>query len=174
LDGRGVEFELDGQVGQTHAVVAPGEDLVVLIDGDDVVKTGRDHGQLAHFRAGRDVLELFGREGAPLVDVAVAVDADGEGAAGRDGQDVILEGGGDLGHAEARGHVGLGDILVVEFDREEEGQDHAAQEYDDKRTQADHGDLILDEARHHHAHGALHEFFVLILLGHTAHHHALG
>src|SRR5699024_9618067 len=60
LDGRGVGLQLDGDAGQTHTVVAPGKDLVVLVDGDHVVQTRRDHGQFAHFGAGRDLFELIG------------------------------------------------------------------------------------------------------------------
>ena len=174
LDGRGVGFQLHGDAGQTHAVVAPGKDLVVLVDGHNVVKTRGHHGQLAHLGTGRNVFEFVGGESAPLVDVAVLIDAHREGAARGDILGVVLQGGGDAQHAEARGHVGLGDILIVHFDREEEGQDHAAQEDDDEGTHADHGDLVPDEAGNHHPEGALHELVVLFLLGHTAHNHALG
>src|SRR5699024_2445144 len=150
---RGVGFQLDGDAGQTHTVVAPGKDLVVLVDGDHVVQTRRDHGQFAHFGAGRDLFELIGGESAPLVDVAVPVNTHREGAARGNIQGVVLQGGGDVQHTKARGHVGLGDILIVHFDREEEGQDHAAQEDEREGAQADHGDLVPDEAGNHHPEG---------------------
>ena len=172
LDGLRVRLQLNRDIGKAHAVVAPGEDLARFVDGDHVVEAGGDLGQLAHFRRRGNVAQLFGGEGTPLVDVAVLVDADREGAAGSDHLRVALHLRGHLQHSEAGRHIGLGDILIIQIYRKEEGKHNAAQENQEEQDQAGHGYLVVDKALHDHAGRALHQ--LLFLLGKTAEHHALG
>ena len=137
-----------------------------------MVKTSGNLHQLAGFLGAGNVLQLVVGEGAPLIDVAVLIQAHREGAANRQILGIVLQTGRHIQHAEARGHVCLGNILIVQVNGEEVRQKHAAQENEGKQNHADHGDLIPQEIVDHHLHGALEYFF--FLLGHAAHHHLLG
>ena len=172
LDVVAAGAQLHGDVAQTHSVVAPGEDLALLIDGHHVVQTGGDLNQLAGLAGAGDVFQLLIGEGAPLVDVAVLVQAHGEGAAHGHVLGVALEAAGYLQHAEAGGHVGLGHVLIVQVNGEKVGQDDAAKEDKGEQDDAGHGDLIPDKGVERHLHGALKD--LVLLLRETAHHHALG
>src|SRR5699024_1604708 len=120
LDVVAAGAQLHGNGSQAHAVIAPGEDLAVLVGSNHMVKAGGDHRKLSGFACAGNVFELVRGEGAPLVHVSVPVKTDGERTADRKLLGIVRKLGRDAEHAEAGSDVRLRYVLIIEINRVEE------------------------------------------------------
>ena len=82
---------------------------------------------------------------APDVDLAVGVDADAVGRAGRDIGDLVLHAVRDLHHVHAGRDVQLGIILIGQVERVELRADHDQQEDQQEHDQAGHAEPVMQE-----------------------------
>ena len=140
-------------------LVAPAPDLAVVVDGDNVVDTGCDHGDVALGQVSGDLgnVNTGGTDGggAPDVDVAVVAQAHGEGAVAVDHLDVVLQSAGNGGQLHGGGDVLLGDVGVgVGVLGHEQGADEHGDEHGDQQHHCADGQLAAQEVVDDLPHGA--------------------
>ena len=113
-----------------------------------MVIAGRDLDDLGVLNFLGDVLEVdgVGDSGvAPGVDVAVGVDADAVGRAGRDIDDLVLHLFRERHHVHAGCDVDLGVVLIGQVERVEARSNHDKQEDQQEHDQARHAETVVQE-----------------------------
>ena len=132
-------------------VCAPGVDLAVLADSNDVIDTGSDPGNLLILNLFRDIGDVNARRAearcAPDIDLARVGKADGEAAVAVDHLDVVLQLARDGEHGHRGRQVGLRDFGIgVGIGRHEQRADEDQQEHGDDHAEGADGELALHKA----------------------------
>ena len=158
----GGHLELVGKHILAETAVAPDIDRAVFVERDDMVIACRDVDDLGVLNFLGDVLQIDGFCNlgiAPGIDVAVGVNADAVGRAGRDICDLMLHTVGNGHHVHSGRNIQLRIVLIGQIKRIELRADHDQQENQKEHDQTDHAEPVMQEILEDQTAGALQLFF---------------